>query len=600
MVRIAVVEKDKCNPVSCGEYLCMRMCPVNRTGGECIVQDEDTEKAKIDKDLCTGCHICVRKCPFKAIHIINLPEELTSKPIHKYGENGFHLYNLPIPMFGKVVGIVGRNGVGKSTALKILAGALKPNLGNIEAKETDFDKLIEFFKGTEAQIFFEKVKNKEIKLSYKPQHVDIIPKSPDAKGKTVKQLLEKVDEKNKLDEYTKELEIDKVLDREISQVSGGELQRVAICAAALKKSNVYFFDEPTSYLDIKQRINVSKFIRKLASEEEANELGLENPAAVLVIEHDLIILDYMTDLVHIMYGTPAAYGIVSHPKATKAGLNVFLSGYLKDENMQFRDHAIKFEEKPPEAENKMEKELTSWKDISVNLGDFKLQAKQGLIPRNCTIGVLGENGIGKTTFVKALAGVLKAKSGEVTTEVKVAYKPQYLEPSDDLVITVAKEAFGKYKNQLVGPLNLEPLMTRKLNEISGGELQRVAIAVCLSQEADLFLLDEPSAYLDVEQRLAVTKIIKDMMELKYASALIVDHDMLFIDYLSKKLVVFDGVPAESGEAKGPFAMLEGMNNFLKDLNITYRRDEESQRPRINKPGSQKDRLQKSEGKLYYT
>ena len=138
-----------------------------------------------------------------------------------------------------------------------------------------------------------------------------------------------------------------------------------------------------------------------------------------------------------------------------------------------------------------------------------------------------------------------------------------------------------------------------MNELSGGELQRVVTAGCLAKDSDLYLLDEPSAYLDVEQRLKVSKVIKDFMELKGKSALIVDHDLLFLGYLSDKLMVFEGTPSENGIVKGPFLMEEGMNIFLKKLNITLRRDKESLMPRINKEGSVLDREQKEDNKYYY-
>ena len=140
---------------------------------------------------------------------------------------------------------------------------------------------------------------------------------------------------------------------------------------------------------------------------------------------------------------------------------------------------------------------------------------------------------------------------------------------------------------------------RKLNQLSGGELQRVAIARALSQDAKLFLLDEPSAYLDVEQRLILSKTLKAFAEQNGSTILVVDHDLLFLDYLSNRLLIFDGTPAISGEAKGPYTMEQGMNMFLKDLGITFRRDAESGRPRANKVGSVLDREQKSEVKYYY-
>jgi ATP-binding cassette subfamily E protein 1 len=314
----------------------------------------------------------------------------------------------------------------------------------------------------------------------------------------------------------------------------------------------------------------------------------------------LIILDYIADLVHIMYGKENCYGIVSGVKPVKNGINVYLSGYIKEENIRFRDSKIKFAEKPPVKKKHIKEAITSWHNIKKKLGNFLLKTNVGTIHKNEIIGILGENGIGKTTFVKILAGVLKQDKGDVTHKVKVSYKPQYLEVSDSLVIDVLKNAFNKYSTQIINPLNLEPLSLNKLNELSGGELQRVAIAHCLQQDADLYLLDEPSAYLDAEQRLVLSKIIRDFVELKGASALIVDHDLLFVDYISDKLIVFEGKPAIEGNIIGPFEMEEGMNKFLKELQITLRRDAETNRPRVNKLDSRLDREQKEKGKYYYT
>jgi ATP-binding cassette subfamily E protein 1 len=584
--RIAVIEKEKCmNGKGC-TFVCGKVCPINRTGKECITLNKDNNKPLIDESLCIGCGICVHRCPFQCISVINLPEELDKNPIHRYGHNEFALFNLPIPIFGKVVGILGRNGIGKSTAIKILAGILKPNLGNL-GSQANYDEVIAFFKGTEAQSFFEKVKAGVIKISYKPQQVDLLAKT--AKG-IVRELLQRIDEKKQLEKIAKELAIEEILDNDIAKISGGELQRVAIAATVLKKANLYVFDEPTSYLDIKQRLKVSGFIRSLADEN----------TAVLVVEHDLIILDYMTDIVHIMYGKEGVYGIVSGPKSTKAGINVYLSGYLKEENIRFRDKPIFFSAKPP-VQFISQNLLTEWHGIHKTLGSFKLEAKQGRIMKKDVVGILGENGIGKTSFVKILAGVDKQDNGEIVHKVTVSYKPQYIDTgSSEMVMNVLREAIDKYSVQIIRPLNIEPFFTKKLDELSGGELQRVAIAHCLAKEADLYLLDEPSAYLDVEQRLSVSKMLGDLMELRGKTAMVVDHDLLFLDYLSKNLLVFDGKPARFGEAKGPFSMEEGMNIFLKDLGITFRRDDETHRPRANKENSVKDREQKSVGKYYYT
>ncbi len=584
MTRIAIVDNEKLKDVQQKLYI-QSLCPVNRTGKECIKVEQDG-RLSIDERLCTGCGICPKAAP-DAIKIINLPEELKTKPIHRYGENKFVLYSIPTPTFGKVTGILGVNGIGKSTAIKILASVIKPNFGEWSKPAVGYDELIGFFKGTEAQGFFEKVKSGEIKVAYKPQQVDLIPKT--TKGKVI-ELLRKVDEKNELRKIANELQLNEILQNDITEISGGELQRVAIAATVLKKADLYIFDEPTSYLDIKQRINVSRFIKSLINENNSS----------LVVEHDLIILDYIADLVHLMYGKENCYGIVSGVKPVRNGINIYLSGYIREENIRFRDSTIKFAEKPPIKKKHVKEIITSWHDILKKLGNFSLTAHKGAIHKNEIIGVLGENGIGKTTFVRILAGALKQDKGDVTHKVTVSYKPQYLEVSDTLVIDALKPAFNKYANQIIDPLSIQPLSLNKLSELSGGELQRVAIAYCLQQDADLYLLDEPSAYLDSEQRLVLSKVIRDFIEQKGASALIVDHDLLFVDYISDKLIVFEGKPAIEGNVTGPFEMEEGMNRFLKELGITVRRDSESGRPRVNKENSRLDREQKESGHYYYS
>jgi ATP-binding cassette subfamily E protein 1 len=220
---------------------------------------------------------------------------------------------------------------------------------------------------------------------------------------------------------------------------------------------------------------------------------------------------------------------------------------------------------------------------------------------------MGANGTGKTTFVKLLAGVIKPDEGSVDVEVKTSYKPQYLTRDDN-----EEESVGSYlksitdlydssyyRTEILRPLQLERILDRALEKLSGGELQRVAIAACLSRSADLFMLDEPSAHLDVEQRALATSLIRRFTENKKVGTLLVDHDIYMIDLASERLMVFTGKPGESGIAEGPFDMHAGMNRFLKHIEITFRRDEDSHRPRVNKIGSKKDRKQREEGEYYY-
>ena len=584
--RIAVIDKEKCNPTECGNYLCSKLCPINRTGDECIKEgDETTSKAVIDEVLCTGCGICPKRCPYGAIEIINLPESLTKDPIHRYGQNTFALFSLPTPIFGKVTGILGKNGIGKSTAFKILAGILKANIGNFET-QAEIKDIIGYFKGTEMQKFMQELYAGNVKLSYKPQQVELIPKTFSG---TVNELLTKVNQTGKLDHVIKELDLQEFLHTPIDKISGGELQRVAIAAAVLKDANLLLFDEPSSYLDIKQRVSISNFIRTLPNEN----------TAAMIIEHDLIILDFMTDFLNIMYGHDAVYGIVSGVKSSREGINAFLEGYLREENVRFRSNQLKFEQGFDKVQG-FTQELVAWNDLNLTLGNFTLSSVKGELNKNEIIGILGENGIGKSSFVKALAGVLELPKGTLSRKLNVSYKPQYLDSDSDLlVIEYLQEALTHYKEQLIKPLDLEKLFTKKLNQLSGGELQRVKIAHCLSKQAELFLLDEPSAYLDVEQRVIVSKVIKRVTEEREVTILVVDHDLMFLDYLADRLMVFSGVPAKQGIVKGPYSKVAGMNMFLQELGITLRRDMNSRRPRINKPGSVKDREQRSANTWYY-
>lgn len=575
MPRIAVIEKEKCNPHACGNYLCIRLCPVNREGHDCIVVGED-KKALIYEAMCTGCGICVTRCPFGAIKIINLPDELASKPLHQYGENSFRLYNTPIPKKNQIIGLLGRNGMGKSTLMQILSGQLTPNLGDHE-REGSWDEVIELFKGSEAQSFFERLRDSGVTTALKPQLVEQLPKV--AKG-SVRDLLASIDPDT--ERIVTACDLTKVLDRTMEQLSGGELQRVAIAASLLRDPELLLVDEPSSYLDIKQRIRIAH----LLNEEKEKRM-------MVVVEHDLLVLDFLADTVHLVYGLPKAYGIIALPRAARNGINAYLEGYVKEENIRFRDKPISYHGNAEKTLTKAS-ELVRWDDHTHAYDSFSLSIGAGAIRSKEVVGIVGENGTGKSTFVKLLAGELEG----LDTKVKVAYKPQYLPREKIIVADYLKDAFEKHRRTLIIPLELAELEFREVDSLSGGELQRVAIAHTLSQDADLFLLDEPSAYLDVEQRLAASRAIRSFIDENEKSAFVVDHDLLFIDVLSDSVMVFSGDPGVATKTRGPMPLREGLDSFLSDLSITVRRDHDSGRPRINKPGSVLDREQRASGEYY--
>jgi ATP-binding cassette subfamily E protein 1 len=597
---IAVVDLDRCQPDRCN-YECANYCPPNRTGKECITlrgddaDQGDPDQVRISEEICLGetCGICVEKCPFDAIEIINLPSELTEEPIHRYGENAFALYGLPIPEPGTVTGILGPNGIGKTTAVRALAGEMIPNLGDY-SREPDWEAVLDRYRGSELQNYISRVRDGEVTVARKPQYVDRIPDQFD--GNT-RQLLERTDERDVLDALVDRLSIRPVMDQSIDSLSGGELQRVALAATLARDADFYFLDEITPYLDIGQRVVAARLIQELAEDEERS---------MLVVEHDLAVLDLLADTLHVAYGEPGAFGVITDPKSVRNGINEYLRGYLDNENMRIRPETITFEEHAPR-ESAKEAPLVEYPALRKSYGDdaFSLAVEPGTIYRSEVLGVVGPNGIGKSTLAKLFAGELAPDEGELDFRLDIAYKPQYIEIDQpmrvDAFLSSITDDFGSsyWNTEIAGPLQLERIMEQHLTDLSGGERQRVAVAATLSKDADLYVLDEPSAHLDVEQRVQTTTAIRRYAENHDATVLVIDHDIYMIDLLADRLMVFDGEPADHGHAAAPQEMRAGMNDFLSDLDITFRRDERTGRPRINKPGSQLDRQQKREGEYYY-
>ena len=589
--RVAVLDKELCQPKKCG-LECIKYCPVNKSGADCIVLDEETNKAQIDEDICNGCGICVKVCPFEAITIVNLATELATDKIHQYGQNSFRLYKLPTPKKGQVVGLLGRNGMGKSTVINILSGNLKPNLGKYD-QPPEWDEILKFYSGTELKSHFEKIKDEQISASIKPQQVYNISQVFDGTGK---ELLEKYDERGISNQLIKELDLENSVGQNVKELSGGELQRLAVAVASVKDADFYFFDEPSSYNDIYQRTGVAKVIQNLA------KIG----KSVMVVEHDLTLLDYVSDLIEVLYGISSAYGIVSNVLSTKVGINVFLDGYLPAENVRFRDKKFSFDVSTTAGEFINADTVIKYPILKKKYSNFSVTIEAGQVHKGEVLGILGANALGKTTMMKIITSVEKPDSGIVDKKVKIAYKPQYLSNDIDVdVISVLNKANegliegSQEEEQIVDPLKIKKLYNKSIKNLSGGELQKVSIVTCLLQKADLYALDEPSAFLDVEDRIAVAKFIQKFTRSYGKSAMIIDHDVQLLDLVSDSMIIFEGTSGIDGHASSPISKVKAMNKFLKDLDITFRRDEKSQRPRVNKENSRLDKIQKAESNFYY-
>ncbi len=565
---------------------------MNKTGGECIIQRPNDGKAVISEDLCTGCTICVKKCPFDAIVIVNLAREIGFDKVHQYGVNSFRLYKLPIPKEGSVTGLVGRNGMGKSTIINLLSGNVKPNFGSFD-KNLEWEDVFDKLSNIELKKHFEKISTKSLRTSIKPQLVYLIPKI--FKG-TVAELLKKYDERKTRDLLVDQLGLKNSLTKDISTLSGGELQRVAVAVAASKDADYYFFDEPSSYNDIYQRLAVSKVINGLAKDGKS----------VMIVEHDMSLLDYLSDNIFIIYGEPGSYGIVSSLQSTKIGINNFLEGFIPTENVRFRDKAYKFDISSANENMISSTSIVNYSSIKKTLGTFNLKVNGGKIHQGEVVGIVGANALGKTTFMKMLSGLERIDEGQLDSEVRISYKPQYLNQDIDgdvrsLIYSANNGQFegSLLEEQILIPLGLKKLYDKSVKGLSGGELQKVAVSLSLVRDADIYALDEPSAFLDIEDRISLAKFVQRFIKSKGKSALIIDHDIQLVDLVSDSLIIFDGIPGVEGTGYSPMTKEIGMNEFLKSLNISFRRDETTGRPRVNKEESRLDRLQKKEGNYYY-
>ena len=601
--RIAIVDHNKCKPTKCAQE-CKRGCPVEKIGKLCIDVTKTSTTATIHETMCIGCGICVKKCPFHAITIVNIPSNLTKDVVFRYDSNSFKLHRLPIPRLGRVLGLIGINGIGKSTVLNILSGKEKPNMGIFNHPPT-WEEILLYLRGSELQSFFKSLVEDKLKPVIKPQHVDRIVKDKKilSENKTVNEILIKImeEERNedsiKIDYVKNTFDLNKIQDRKVTLLSGGELQRFACAVTCIKNADIYMFDEPSSYLDIKQRILCARAIRNLSAPNNY----------IIVVEHDLCILDYVSDYICCLYGQPGAYGVVTKPFNTHQGINVFLDGFIPTENLRFREESLTFKINEKYGDE-LQHQYTqyTYPESFIKEGEFELTVEAGNFSDSEIIVLLGENGTGKTTFIQLLAGIKKPNIGSAFIPLIVSYKPQIIINGFDgtvrefLQSTIIRMYSTRlFVNTVIKPLQVERLYDKYIKHLSGGELQRIAIIVCLGTPADLYLIDEPSAYLDCEQRIIVSKVIKRYLVNMQKSVFIVEHDFIMATYLADKVIIFQGEPAIKAVASTPQKLVTGMNTFLKSLNVTFSRDPVNYRPRINKPNGIKDVEQKRSGNYFF-
>lgn len=602
-VRIAIVDRNRCKPNKCNRE-CLNSCPVNRQGKQCIeiadIEDGPKKKkmAQISTSLCIGCGICPKVCPFNAIQIVNLPSEIESDLIHSYGENSFKLYRFPIPKKGKVVGFIGQNGIGKSTILSLLSGKVRPNFGSEPLEDTE---ILKKFRGSELHPYLQNIYRDDLTIKIKVQHVD----------KLLKQLRRKEDKSTVQDVMTKyydetnsfhqsvmtRLGLDALANSVVTNLSGGELQRLICATTLLSDVDVYVFDEPSNFLDIHYRMVMAELISELVNEDRY----------VFLVEHDMTILDYACDSLHIIYGQPGAYGVVSSLQSTASGINSYFEGYISSDNVRFRPEPYVFKDQLTlEVENQIDQQLKyTYDTFEIEYDNFRLRADAGEVSDSSLIVMAGRNGMGKTTFLNYI--------NSEYSDLIISYKPQYLSNIENQTVRSYlnfKNSYASdpvFRTDVLNALEVGLLFDRQLKKLSGGELQRVAIVKALATPANLYLIDEPSASLDVEQRVQVTKAIKRFTAHYKKTVFVVEHDIMMAMSMgmeaTSRIIVFgdeSDTDIRTARAQTPLKFGNGINEFLKELNITFRTSKYSRtiRPRINKIGSSRDSDQKSRG-VYY-
>lgn len=417
-----------------------------------------------------------------------------------------------MPRPNQVLGLVGTNGIGKSTALRILAGKLKPNLGSFNSPP-DWDDILKYFRGSELQNYLKRILMDDLVARTKIQYVDMIPKRLHGQ---VEKILDSRNERGVKEPVCTALELNHLMSRDIDQLSGGELQRLAIAMTTMSKADVYMYDEPSSYLDVKQRLRAAEVIRSVLESKDG--------VYVIVVEHDLAVLDYLSDFVCVLYGRPGAYGVVTMPFNVRDGINIFLAGFVPTENLRFREMELSFKVAQTADDVKRGKRDNLYKYSAMTKTlqgkghKFVLHVEKGNFSESEIIVMLGENGTGKTTFIRMLAGLMKSdeeEAGEAPSipSLSVSYKPQTISPKfqgsvEDLFNTKIRTSFNhpQFQTDVVKPMAIDGIMDQPLSVLSGGELQRVALVLALGKPANIYLIDEPSAYLDSEQRIVCARV----------------------------------------------------------------------------------------------
>jgi ATP-binding cassette ChvD family protein len=492
---------------------------------------------------------------------------------------------------GAKIGMVGPNGAGKSTILKIMAGLDQPSNGEarlsegysvgilLQEPELDESKtVLENVQDGVRELHDKIVRFNEISLAMADPDADF-----DALLAEMGTLQEDIDAANGWD---LDSQLEQAMDalrcppgeEKVTHLSGGEKRRVALCKLLLEKPDLLLLDEPTNHLDAESVLWLEQHLQKY-------------PGAVIAITHDRYFLDHVAEWIAEvdrgrLYPYEGNYSTYLEKKAERLNVqgkkDAKLAKRLADELEWVRSNAkgrqakskarlARYEEMATEAEKTRK---LDFEEIQIpagpRLGSIVIEAKKlnkgfgdrtlidGLsfsLPPNGIVGVIGPNGVGKTTLFKTIVGMEPLDGGDlkIGETVKISYVDQSragIDPSKTLwevvsdgldVITVGKTEIPS--RAYVSKFGFKgPDQQKKAGVLSGGERNRLNLAMTLKQGGNLLLLDEPTNDLDVE---TLGSLENALLEFP-GCAVVITHDRWFLDRIATHILSYEGTEENPG------------------------------------------------------
>ncbi|KAH0886923.1 hypothetical protein HID58_063019 [Brassica napus] len=481
-------------------------------------------------------------------------------PTHRYGPGSFDIHGLPNLYLGTVVGLLGGKSTGKTTCLKILAGQLKPNLGRFE-DPPEWDEIIDHFDTEHIRTYLTRLQTNTLNVALKSQDLTVYRSSL-----TVRTSLEesKGTGFDSMEELIEDLDMTSMLDTCVTDLSDAELQRFAIASTIVQMADVYLFDEPTIFLDARQKYQVARVILSVVKPDRY----------VCITDNDMSVLDLVCD--HILYtGEETTSGEV-HLDHYPLTLEELSEEIVTPPTYRYPETVVK------------------------GFGTFSLHVMGGDLRSSEITVVLGNMHTGKTLFLEWLNRISVGQDFSHKDQKMIKCENRHDTVATHLYRLIRFSSLDRVFQELVlKPLGIVKILDKRIKEVSQSTLQKIAIATCLGQEgARVFLLDEPSIHLDARERVIAAQTIKRFIAYSRKAALVVEQDFMMATYLADRVIVVQGEPGVQSTVNSPVLMSNGVNQYLSDLNITCRTNRFTSLARMNKPRSVEDEEQKTGGHFF--